>query len=65
MAEKDAPHITDEIATGETAAILPAEWLAPETEAEPQPRPKYNPDDPEFKKAVVAVVLEMKRKRVI
>ncbi|MCJ8519025.1 hypothetical protein ABID21_001933 [Pseudorhizobium tarimense] len=35
---------------------------APETEAEPQPEPKYNP---EFKKAVVAVVLEMKRKRVI
>lgn len=38
---------------------------APETEAEPQPEPKYSPDDPEFKKAVVAVVLEMKRKRVI
>ncbi|HEX5933513.1 MAG TPA: hypothetical protein VFY63_05055 [Pseudorhizobium sp.] len=60
MGEKEAQTIAaDEVGT------IPAEWLAPATEAEPQPEPKYNPDDPEFKKAVVAVVLEMKRRRVI
>jgi len=30
-----------------------------------QPAPAISPDDPEFKKAVIAVVFEMKRKRVI
>ncbi|MCB5201880.1 hypothetical protein LH464_05230 [Neorhizobium sp. T786] len=44
---------------------IPAEWLAPETEAEPQPEPKYSPDDQGFKKAVMAVVLDMKRRKVI
>lgn len=38
---------------------------APETEAVPQPEPKYNPDDPEFKMEVMAVVLDMKRRRIL
>lgn len=30
-----------------------------------QPAPTMSPDDPEFKKAVIAVVLELKRRKVI
>lgn len=53
------------ISSDEVGTLPPGVVLAPETEADPQPEPKYNPDDPEFKRAVVAVVLEMQRKRVM
>ena len=60
MSKKEIQTVAaDEVGT------IPAEWLAPETEAKPQPEPKYSPDDREFKKAVMAVVLDMKRKRII
>ncbi|CAD7023133.1 hypothetical protein REJC140_00104 [Pseudorhizobium endolithicum] len=59
MSEKELQTITSD----EVGDLPPGVVLAPETEAEPQPKPKYDPNDPEFRKAVMAVVLDMERRR--
>lgn len=65
MSEKITMTIkADEIGVISTDELVKS-FAAPETEALPKPTPKYDPNDPEFRKAVIAVVLGMKRKRVI